>query len=704
MHKPYFINKKIAFTLAEMMVILTVMSVVMAATMPIITAPDNASLSGGSQSDDLWAYGNASKTVSTPNFVAIGMAPTVNTKGIDTASLFINNRADYANATHILFTASQDNKVYNAGRLYMGPADKYNVALGARTMSDVTNDDIYNVAIGTLAMDKGFASGARKYSVALGAKALYSNIPVKSVAIGKGALSANGSASVENSVAVGYFAGAMNSGRMRNGTHIGYMAGYTTDVNHDEHNNVNIGNIAGAFSYGNNKVNIGASAGYYSNILYKGNPSSDYVNIGNMAGAMSNASAPVVTSSSQDVYSSGHVAIGTSALFSAMAGVSDTIAIGAEAGYKIMGDSKRSVLIGYQAGYNLQQGNPQDMIVAIGPYASYMNAGNAIAIGYRAGAYVGDTSATYAGAGRSSKHNNDKMINEVVIGDRAGTVAKLTGGSYGNIMIGTQSGSELNATANKYLINSICLGAKSCPKGTTGVYSLFIGQYAGAAPTTSAAGKHASFSIVTTEWPQPVNGDVNTGISKSLFKNVVHYNDSRAEQYGQLILAPSPKYYSSSRITLDATTVYAPSSSPLTYSDIRMKKNIKPLAYSLSTLKGINVYEYSYLNEQRTRRIGVIAQELLKVIPEAVDTSDKDHYTVNPEWVFYPIINAIKELDKSVETFRIALVNYAKEYQTLSSKVKTLEKEQNQLEKERRSLERQINRAYKKAERMEKSA
>lgn len=699
------IHKKIAFTLAEMMVILTIMSVVMAATMPIITAPDNAVLNGEGNNDNIWAYGNASKTVSTPNFVSIGMSPTVNTKGVDSASLFINNRSDYANAPHILFTTSRNNTVYNAGRLYMGPVDKYNVALGARTLAEVSNNDIYNVALGSLAMNKGASNGSRVSSVAIGSKALYSNIPNRSVAIGQGALSSSGSSTTEKTVGIGYFAGAMNSGTMKRSTHIGYMAGYSNDSSHNEFDNINVGYQAGAMSKGNNVINIGTNAGFYANNVYNGNRADSFsntINIGTNAGAMPYGI--TYNNTWQDSYSNGHIAIGNHALYAPYAGLNDVVAIGAFAGYNIKGDSKKSIFIGNRAGSELQQGNPHDMLVAIGSYAGYKNGGIAVAIGYQAGAYVG--AQTYAGAGRNAKHNNEKMMNEIAIGNRAGTVLNLNGGSYGNIFIGNRAGTNLNANVDVkgYLINSICLGSDSCPEGTTGIYSLFIGEYAGASPSTSSQTKKASFSIVTTEWPKPVANNVNTGIDKSLFKSVVHYTDAKADQWGQMILAPAPKYYSTSRITLDATTVYAPSSNPLTYSDIRMKKNIKPLKYSLDTLKGVNVYEYSYINEPSERRIGVIAQDLLKLIPEAVVMSDKGYYTVNPEWVFYPIINAIKELDKSVQTCKATLVAYAKEYNNLNLKMKTLENEQKQLEKERKSLERQINKAYKKAEKMEKSA
>lgn len=706
MHIRELLHKTTAFTLAEMMVILTVMSVVMAATMPIITAPDSAVLNGEASGDNLWAYGNASRTLSTPNFIAVGITPTVNYAGIDVASLYVNNRSDDKNSSQILFTVSPDSRtVYNAGRLFMGGSvdNAYNIALGTRALANVGNNDIKNVAIGSLAMYSNSSNPSRKQSVALGSKTLYMTDTNNSVAIGKNALSATSNSTAEETVGIGYFAGTMNSGTMKRSVHVGYMAGYTTDANHSETDNINIGYQAGALTKGDRVINIGTLAGFNSNNLYNNNQadsSSNYVNIGYNAGAMPYGI--TYNTTWQNSYSNAHVAIGNHALYAPFAGVTSTIAIGSYAGYNIRGDSKESIFIGSHAGAELQQGNPQDRIVALGAYANYKNAGTAVAVGYGAGMYTG--SSTYAGLGRSAKPNNDKMLNEVAIGYMAGTIKNYTGGSYGNIFIGNRSGTNLNSSTIKPLVNSICLGHDSCPEGTSAVYSLFIGSYAGAAPTTSATNKLASFSIITTEWMKPTSGNVNTGIVNSLFKSVVHYNDSKADKWGQMILAPAPKNYTSSRITLEATTVKAPSSQPLIYSDIKMKKNIKPLKYSLKELKGINVYEYNYLDEGNTRRIGVMAQDLLKVMPEAVNKSDKEHYTINPDWVFYSMINAVKELDKTVQSYKATVLAYAKEYQTLSAKLKSLEDEQKQIEKERKSLEKQINKAYRKAEKMEKSA
>lgn len=716
-----FIHRTTAFTLAEMMVILTVMSVVMAATMPIITAPDSAMLGGTVSGDNLWTKGTNFKSISTANFVAVGMAPDVNTPSTGTASLFINNRANELNQSHILFTVSPDGKkVYNAGRLYMGAlshgSEGYNIAIGANALSDFSfsvpigniNTDTKSIAIGDWSMRRG-SQMDRRSSVAIGSQSAYANALYESVAIGYGALSSASTGATTQSVGIGYLAGRMQDGEIKRSTYVGYLAGYNDIKKHTSNDNTYIGYQAGALATGDNNVNIGYLAGFYSNSNFSGtvkNPTSNSVNIGVNAGAM--PSDIEYNSSWNRSYSNHHVAIGDHALYAPTTGVSDVVAIGSYSGYKLTNDNKGSIFIGTNSGADVARNCVTSAnVVNIGTYSGYNEVGSSVAIGYYAGGISSNMKKVYC----SSPTKSDKFLNDVVIGYDAGSKSAKTNSTstttlsyvYGNIMIGNESGSKAKTegVASK-LVHSICIGRKSCTNiggPPTAGQSLFIGKYASINSSTYQTSM-PSFSIITFEWP---------GVSKlSYGAQVVIDTTSGSYINGQMIIAPisvSPYFnYKSSKIIFDATNLYGPASKPTSLSDITLKENIKPLKYSLKDLKNVNVYEYNYADEKDVRRIGVIAQDLLNIMPEGVDTSKKESYSINPDWLFYAVLNAVKELDKTVDSCKNSLVAYAKEYQTLSTKIKTLEKEQKQLEKERKSLERQINKAYKKAEKMEKSA
>ena len=65
------------------------------------------------------------------------------------------------------------------------------------------------------------------------------------------------------------------------------------------------------------------------------------------------------------------------------------------------------------------------------------------------------------------------------------------------------------------------------------------------------------------------------------------------------------------------------------YSDIRLKKNIKKIG---TLRKGINIYSYNYIDYKdlpKSKQIGVMAQEVEKVIPEAVMTMADGYKAVN---------------------------------------------------------------------------
>ncbi len=733
MHIRELLHKTTAFTLAEMMVILTVMSVVMAATMPIITAPDSAMLGGTVSGDNLWTKGNNFKSISTANFVAVGMAPDVNTPSTGTAGLFINNKADESSPSQILFTVSPDGKtVYNAGRLYLGSMDTYNVAIGANALTETkleipaaVYNDYKNVAIGDWAMRRGSTSG-RVGSVAIGSMASYGSSPYNSVAIGYAALAVGSTQNNDNNVGIGYMAGydGSPSHPLNRTVDIGYLAGYNTSSYGYRENLTNIGYQAGAMSEARHAVNIGYLAGFGNHPTDTGsNQVLGAVNIGTNAGAMPLAE---YDNTSNDRSANYHVAMGDHALYAPMASVDEVVAIGSYAGYNLRGDTKGAVFIGNKAGYRIQQGNIRNYeLVSIGSYANYNGVGTTVAIGYKAGSTKGAIS-NYAGSGRSQTQN-DKKMNEIAIGHKAGASSVNSRlNSYGNIAIGHNALEETND--NNAVIKSICIGYGSCAPNTKAVYSILLGQYASANPNTGSNNKYPMFSVISPTWYTKASYLGLDGIHRNpkggtvvLFDNsssnrLLKYRSSDANNYSQMIIAEtsllnSPigndnDYNDSSVIILDATNIYGPTSKPTGYtsSDKTLKENVKPLKYSLAEINRLNVYEYSYQDEPDVRRIGVIAQELKKVIPEAVDISKKESFTINPDWVFYTMFNAVKELDKTVESCKSSLLAYAKEYQSLSIKMKSLEKEQKQLEKERKSLEKQINKAYRKAEKMEKSA
>jgi len=89
-------------------------------------------------------------------------------------------------------------------------------------------------------------------------------------------------------------------------------------------------------------------------------------------------------------------------------------------------------------------------------------------------------------------------------------------------------------------------------------------------------------------------------------------------------------------------------------SDARLKQDIIPLTNSLQKIMQLNGYSYRFktkaLDEQK--EIGVLAQEVKKVLPEAVYTDDKGLYSVSYNALLPLLINAVKEQQTQINELK----------------------------------------------------
>lgn len=87
------------------------------------------------------------------------------------------------------------------------------------------------------------------------------------------------------------------------------------------------------------------------------------------------------------------------------------------------------------------------------------------------------------------------------------------------------------------------------------------------------------------------------------------------------------------------------------YSDIRLKRNVEPIAGALEKVLRIGGYTFEKINDENEnvgrRHTGVIAQEILAVIPEAVSERD-GYYAVSYGNLVGLLIEAIKEQNAQI--------------------------------------------------------
>jgi len=89
-----------------------------------------------------------------------------------------------------------------------------------------------------------------------------------------------------------------------------------------------------------------------------------------------------------------------------------------------------------------------------------------------------------------------------------------------------------------------------------------------------------------------------------------------------------------------------------TYSDMDLKKVEQPYVRGLAEIVALDPYYYKFKEKNPLKLptgdtwVGPLAQEVLTLIPEAVETGTDGYYLVNNEPIFWAMINAIKELDR----------------------------------------------------------
>jgi len=88
------------------------------------------------------------------------------------------------------------------------------------------------------------------------------------------------------------------------------------------------------------------------------------------------------------------------------------------------------------------------------------------------------------------------------------------------------------------------------------------------------------------------------------------------------------------------------------FSDARLKKNVKIIENALEKVQDLNGYTYERTDIDVGRQTGVIAQEVMHVLPEAVSMTDDGKYTVAYGNMVGLLIESIKDLNSQVTSLK----------------------------------------------------
>lgn len=124
-------------------------------------------------------------------------------------------------------------------------------------------------------------------------------------------------------------------------------------------------------------------------------------------------------------------------------------------------------------------------------------------------------------------------------------------------------------------------------------------------------------------------------------------------------------------------------------SDIRLKDLTGIFDDGLNAINRLNIYNYTYkADEEQQPQIGVIAQDLKRIFPNSVSKDSKGFYQIRWDEMFYAAINAIKTLDSKIESLasrvskdRARIATLKKDNENLEKKIDLLSNELSALEK-----------------------
>ena len=258
-----------------------------------------------------------------------------------------------------------------------------------------------------------------------------------------------------------------------------------------------------------------------------------------------------------------------------------------------------------------------------------------------------------------------------------------TTGMY-NVSIGHSSLTD-NTTGEK----NTSYGAFSLYKNTTGIYNS-AGGYASLNKNTtgnfnSAFGSHSLYDNTTGAYNTAIGylslgnnttGQYNTALGKNALDNITTGGSNTAIGYStdasssaainQTIIGYEADGQADNSVVLgnsDVTAIYMAEDSGATIyagnatfngdvviqSDTRLKSNIVSLGSTLPKLLQIDGKSYEKDGKQK---IGVLAQEVREVFPELVSEGDNEMLAVNYQGLVPVLINALKEQQSEIETYR----------------------------------------------------
>lgn len=111
-------------------------------------------------------------------------------------------------------------------------------------------------------------------------------------------------------------------------------------------------------------------------------------------------------------------------------------------------------------------------------------------------------------------------------------------------------------------------------------------------------------------------------------------------------------------------------------SDLRLKENISSNDYGLDYILKLKPYNFTFKSDKTNApQVGVMAQDLQKVFPTAVNKADDGYLRIRWDEMFFAAINAIKTLDSKLEKIASDLSDIESDIKSISHSHKNIQKQ-----------------------------
>ena len=655
-------SRHVAFTLAEMMVVMLIMSIILAAMAPVMTTRNKIDNSSP------WRYSpqNASNAYFGAGQAMHALIGQVEATENDNGKLVINTLG--STMSHILFKSNND----VLGGLYLSGSsivlgnrrnDSFtigdnNINIGHNNWSNAQNlSGTNNITLGNSSM-QALISGDS--NIAVGNNSLNTTTGNGNIAIGG---NANQTSNTHSTIAIGRNSSALGLGAIAIGSNRLATENDGAAIN-------------GALAGSRESIAIGtaASAEQTASIAIGESSSAiatDAIAIGKETNAQSIGSIAIGNDETSSV-GNRSIAIGASdangdrtvALNGETTGA-NTIAINGVANSQnavaINGvvNAENSIAIGEAA----RAGNTNSVALGFGAHANTISS---IAIGVNSGTSGNNAIALGNNASASA-------LRAIAIGSNA-TTSDTAGIAIGRASAGDVGSIAIGDDANAYGGNSVAIGNNAC-KNVTGSNKVCIGANSG--PARGTAWASDSYERVFIGGKSKYNNatavlEVHNTNQRASFNDYdkLPNNATSVVINGNLIvkgrIVTQPEvYYNNYVYSWCALTITSGSTNDYAFyrycgektnnllsvisSDRRLKYVGKENVSGLDKIRQLKVFNYTFKKDKaKEPHVGVIAQDLQKVFPNAVKKGADGFLTIRMEDMFYAVINAIKELDSRV--------------------------------------------------------